>query len=114
MRDAGTVEEQPALSFARLLRWLRDQARLTQEELGGGGQPVPRPVSDLEQGSTRTARKDTALLAGCAELAQAGGRAVRGGSPGTRPGRAGAGRRPTTVRSRTAQAREQGLVTLVV
>jgi predicted ATPase/DNA-binding XRE family transcriptional regulator len=54
--------EQPALSFAGLLRWLRAEARLTQEELAEAARLSPRSVSDLERGVNRTARKDTALL----------------------------------------------------
>jgi predicted ATPase/DNA-binding XRE family transcriptional regulator len=54
--------EQPAFSFAGLLRWLRAEARLTQEELAEAARLSPRSVSDLERGINRTARKDTALL----------------------------------------------------
>src|ERR1700727_1419069 len=53
---------EPALSFAGLLRRLRTEARLTQEELAGEAGLSPRSVSDLERGVNRTARKDTALL----------------------------------------------------
>ena len=56
------MAEQPALSFAGLLRQLRGQARLTQEELAEAASLSPRSVSDLERGINRTARKDTALL----------------------------------------------------
>jgi predicted ATPase/DNA-binding XRE family transcriptional regulator len=56
------VAEQPALSFAGLLRQLRGEARLTQEELAEAAGISPRSVSDLERGINRTARKDTALL----------------------------------------------------
>jgi DNA-binding XRE family transcriptional regulator len=56
------VAEQPALSFAGLLRQLRAEARLTQEELAEAARLSPRSVSDLERGISRTARKDTALL----------------------------------------------------
>jgi tetratricopeptide (TPR) repeat protein/transcriptional regulator with XRE-family HTH domain len=56
------AEEQPALSFAGLVRQLRAGAGLTQEELAeAAGLPV-RTLSDLERGVTRTAHKDTALL----------------------------------------------------
>jgi WD40 repeat protein/transcriptional regulator with XRE-family HTH domain len=58
----GAVAEQPALSFAGLLRRLREQARLTQEELAEAAGLSPRSVSDLERGIHPTARKDTALL----------------------------------------------------
>jgi len=33
--------EHPALGFGGLLRQLRAEAGLTQEELGGGGEPFP-------------------------------------------------------------------------
>jgi transcriptional regulator with XRE-family HTH domain len=54
--------EQPALSFGGLLRQLRTQARLTQEELAQAAGLSPRSVSDLGRGISRTARKDTAGL----------------------------------------------------
>jgi len=64
------VAEQPALSFAALLRQLRAEARLTQEELAGAAGLSPRSVSDLERGISRTAHKETArLLAGALGLA---------------------------------------------
>ncbi len=53
---------QPALSFAGLLRQLRAEARLTQEELAEAAGLSPRSISDLERGINRTARKDTALM----------------------------------------------------
>src|SRR5580693_8047395 len=56
------MAEQAALSFAELLRQLRAEARLTQEELAETAGLSPRSVSDLERGINRTARKDTALL----------------------------------------------------
>jgi tetratricopeptide (TPR) repeat protein/transcriptional regulator with XRE-family HTH domain len=56
------VVEEPALTFAGLLRRLRAEARLTQEELAGAAGLSPRSVSDLERGINRTARKDTAML----------------------------------------------------
>ena len=64
------MAEPPGLSFAGLLRQLRDEARLTQEELAEAASLSPRSVSDLERGINRTARKDTAeLLAGALGLA---------------------------------------------
>jgi tetratricopeptide (TPR) repeat protein/transcriptional regulator with XRE-family HTH domain len=57
----GTVAE-PGLSFAGLLRQLRTEARLTQEELAEAASLSPRSVSDLERGINRTAHKETALL----------------------------------------------------
>ena len=56
------VTEQPVLSFAGLLRQLRAEARLTQEELAAAAGVSPRSVSNLERGINRTARKDTAEL----------------------------------------------------
>jgi transcriptional regulator with XRE-family HTH domain len=59
------------MSFAGLLRQLRAQAQLTQEELAEAAGLSPRSVSDLERGINRTARKDTAvLLAGALGLAE--------------------------------------------
>ena len=54
--------ERPALGFAGLLRQLRAEARLTQEELAEAASLSPRSISDLERGINRTARKETALL----------------------------------------------------
>ncbi len=54
--------EEPALTFAGLLRRLRAEARLTQEELAEAAGVSPRSVSDLERGINRTARKDTAMM----------------------------------------------------
>jgi len=65
------VAERPALSFAGLLRQLRAEARLTQEELAEAAGVSPRSVSDLERGISRTAHKDTArLLADALGLAE--------------------------------------------
>jgi tetratricopeptide (TPR) repeat protein/transcriptional regulator with XRE-family HTH domain len=61
VRDKGNMAE-PALSFARLLRQFRAEARLTQEELAEAAGLSPRSVSDLERGINRTARKATAVL----------------------------------------------------
>jgi transcriptional regulator with XRE-family HTH domain len=59
------VTEQSSLSFAGLLRQLRDEVKLTQEELAEAAGLSPRAVSDLERGIHRTARRETAtLLAG--------------------------------------------------
>ena len=65
------MAEQSVLRFAGLLRQLRTEARLTQEELAEAAGLSPRSVSDLERGINRTARKDTAvLLAGALGLAE--------------------------------------------
>jgi tetratricopeptide (TPR) repeat protein/transcriptional regulator with XRE-family HTH domain len=63
------MTELPA-TFAALLRKLRTDAGLTQEELAEAASVSPRAVSDLERGVNLTARKDTArLLAGALNLA---------------------------------------------
>jgi tetratricopeptide (TPR) repeat protein/transcriptional regulator with XRE-family HTH domain len=62
--ESRQVAEQPGLGFAGLLRQLRAQAKLTQEELAEAAGLSPRSVSDLERGIHGTARKDTALLLG--------------------------------------------------
>ena len=61
VRELGAVAE-PELSFAGLLRQLRAEAKLTQEELAEAAGLSPRSVSDLERGITRTAHKDTGVL----------------------------------------------------
>jgi predicted ATPase/DNA-binding XRE family transcriptional regulator len=65
------VAEQPGLGFAGLLRLLRAEAGLTQEELAEAASLSPRSVSDLERGIHPTARRDTAgLLADALNLAE--------------------------------------------
>ena len=56
------MAQQPVLEFAGLLRQLRTEVRLTQEELAATAGLSPRSISDLERGINRTARNDTALL----------------------------------------------------
>ena len=56
------MDGQDGLGFGGLLRRLRDEAGLTQEELAEAAGVSQRAVSDLERGINRTARKDTALL----------------------------------------------------
>ena len=69
-REDSDVTEQPARRFGGLLRQLRTETRLTQEELANSAGLSPRSVSDLERGVNRTARKETAeLLAGALGLA---------------------------------------------
>jgi tetratricopeptide (TPR) repeat protein/DNA-binding XRE family transcriptional regulator len=53
---------EPPVTFADLLRKLRTEARLTQEELAEAAGLSPRAISDLERGVNLTARKDTARL----------------------------------------------------
>ena len=65
------MTEQPGLGFAGLLRRLRAEAGLTQEELAEAASLSPRSVSDLERGIHRTAHRDTAgLLADALGLAE--------------------------------------------
>jgi transcriptional regulator with XRE-family HTH domain len=60
---------EPELSFAGLLRQLRAEAKLTQEELAEAAGVSAGSVSALERGITRTAHKDTGvLLAGALNL----------------------------------------------
>ena len=56
------VAEQAAPGFGGLLRQLRADAGLTQEELAEAAGLSPRSVSDLERGINLSARKDTARL----------------------------------------------------
>jgi transcriptional regulator with XRE-family HTH domain len=53
------VAKQPSLSFAGLLRLLRDEVKLTQEELARAADLSPRAMSDLERGINRTSRRST-------------------------------------------------------
>ena len=81
---------EPPVTFAGLLRKLRTEARLTQEDLAEAAGLSPRSISDLERGINLTARKDTArLLADALHLvgparaqfeAVARGRAAPGGA----------------------------------
>jgi tetratricopeptide (TPR) repeat protein/transcriptional regulator with XRE-family HTH domain len=56
------VTEQPAVNFAELLRRLRTDAGLTQEQLAERAGVSPRSISDLERGINKTARRDTTRL----------------------------------------------------
>jgi non-specific serine/threonine protein kinase len=65
------VAELDGLGFGGLLRRLRHDAGLTQEELAAVAQVSQRAVSDLERGINHTARRDTAaLLAEALDLAE--------------------------------------------
>ncbi len=65
------MAEHATLGFGGLLRQLRAEAQLTQDELAKVAGVSPRSVSDLERGINRTARKDTAVqLAGALGLAE--------------------------------------------
>ncbi len=56
------MAEQLPFTLARLLRQLRVDAGLTQEELAAAARLSPRSVSDLERGVNLTARRETARL----------------------------------------------------
>jgi transcriptional regulator with XRE-family HTH domain len=56
------MSEQPAIEYAGLLRQLRAEAGLTQEELAMAAGVSPRTVSDLERGINLTPRRATAEL----------------------------------------------------
>jgi transcriptional regulator with XRE-family HTH domain len=58
----GPVTGSPGLGFGGLLRRLRDDAGLTQDELAEAARVSQRAISDLERGINATARKDTAVL----------------------------------------------------
>ena len=95
----GMVTEQPALTFAGLLRRLRAEAKLTQEELAAAAGVSPRAVSNLERGFSQTAHKDTAaLLAGALGLTGAAEElfvaAARGNVPAEQVLAAAGGARP--------------------
>jgi tetratricopeptide (TPR) repeat protein/transcriptional regulator with XRE-family HTH domain len=63
------LPEPSSVSFGALLRHLRTEAGLTQEELADKAGISSRSVSDLERGINLTARRDTArLLADALEL----------------------------------------------
>src|SRR5579859_29325 len=96
------TDQQPALSFAGLLRRLRAEAKLTQEELAAAAGVSPRSVSNLERGINRTAHKDTAvLLAGALGLTGPTGElfvaAARGNVPPAQVLAAADGARPGAV-----------------
>ena len=68
---AAVMAEQAIVGLAGLLRQLRAEAGLTQQELAKAAGVSPRSVSDLERGINRTARQDTAVrLAGALGLAE--------------------------------------------
>jgi tetratricopeptide (TPR) repeat protein/transcriptional regulator with XRE-family HTH domain len=97
----GPVAERAGLGFGGLLRRLRDEAGLTQDELAEAAAVSQRAISDLERGVNATARKDTAvLLAGALGLdgparelfvAVARGRAAAGKVLAAAAGEAGTG-----------------------
>ena len=56
------MADQAVTSFGGLLRRLREEAGLTQEELAEAAGLSSRSISDLERGINLTARKDTARM----------------------------------------------------
>jgi len=63
------MSEQPAIQYAELLRQLRAERGLTQEELAAAAGISPRTVSDLERAINQTPRRATAeLLADALDL----------------------------------------------
>jgi tetratricopeptide (TPR) repeat protein/transcriptional regulator with XRE-family HTH domain len=56
------MADQPSVPFAGLLRALRTEAGLTQEELAEAARVSVRSISDLERGINLTARKETSRL----------------------------------------------------
>jgi tetratricopeptide (TPR) repeat protein/transcriptional regulator with XRE-family HTH domain len=104
---------EPPVTFAALLRKLRAEARLTQEELAEAARLSPRSVSDLERGIAATPRRETVrLLADALRLtgpARAGFEAVARGRPVPAvPVAAAAGMRtlPRDIASFTGRQRE--------
>jgi tetratricopeptide (TPR) repeat protein/transcriptional regulator with XRE-family HTH domain len=61
-RAKGEAVAEPPVTFAGLLRKLRSEARLTQEELAEASGLSPRSISDLERGIAATPRRDTVRL----------------------------------------------------
>ena len=90
------VAGQPGPGFGGLLRRLRADAGLTQEELAAAARLSPRSISDLERGISATARTQTARLLAAA-LGLAGPErvifeaAARGLAPTERAPAAGSG-----------------------
>jgi len=62
VKGVRTVAEQVSVTFGSLLRRLREEAFLTQEELAAAAGLGLRSVSDLERGVSRTARVESARL----------------------------------------------------
>jgi transcriptional regulator with XRE-family HTH domain len=56
------MSEQPAIQYAELLRQLRVELGLTQEELAAAAGISPRTISDLERGINQSPRRATAEL----------------------------------------------------
>ena len=86
------MAEQAGPRFGELLRQLRADAGLTQEELAEAADLSPRSISDLERGVSLTARKDTArLLADALGLSGSQRALFEAAARGRAPGGAGTG-----------------------
>jgi tetratricopeptide (TPR) repeat protein/transcriptional regulator with XRE-family HTH domain len=86
------VAEQASPYFGGLLRQLRADARMTQEELAEAARLGSRTISDLERGINRTARPATArLLADALHLTGPARAQFEDAARGLMPGGAGAG-----------------------
>ena len=124
----GPAAGRAAVGFGGLLRQLRDDAGLTQDELAEAARVSQRAISDLERGVNATARKDTALLlAGALGLdgharelfvAAARGRAPAGdvlaaaaGEPGTGSAAAASRTLPRDIAAFTGRQAELGQLT---
>jgi transcriptional regulator with XRE-family HTH domain len=59
VRAQGGAVAEPPVTFAGLLRKLRTEARLTQEELAEASGVRPRSISDLERGVAVTPQRET-------------------------------------------------------
>src|SRR5271168_3626075 len=62
LRARGDAVAERPVTFAGLLRKLRSDARLTQEELAEAAALSPRSISDLERGIAQAPRKDTVRM----------------------------------------------------
>lgn len=106
----AVVTEQPAAGFAELLRRLRTDARLTQEQLAERAGMSPRSISDLERGINKTARRDTTrLMADALNLsgtARAAFETAARGYPDAEPG--------VSVQQRRARSRSVAATTPVL
>src|SRR6202034_157565 len=92
LRARGEAVAEPPVTFAALLRKLRTEARLTQEELGEATGLSSRSVSDLERGIASTPRRETVrLLASALHLTGPARAAFEAIARGRTPGGAGTG-----------------------
>src|SRR6202050_356625 len=120
MGRRGVVAIEPSLvSFAGLLRRLRTEAGLTQEELAEAAGVGGRTVSDLERGVALTARKETARLLANALRLQGTARAsfeaaARGRSPAPASSAAATRTLPRDIASFTGREPELRQLTSVI